>query len=149
MLSNKLIQLAEDHWQGIAVGAMRRIRQEKDLPHMAKLPDAELRDWARGILKSLESWAGNEDKRLANRYENLGRRRFEEATPLHETIRALHILKFTMIEFVRNEGFGRTTLEVYSEEELEHRVTLFFDWLLYHIARGYDAAAGFLSKGAR
>lgn len=149
MLANKLIQLAEDHWQAIAEGAMRRIRQEDDLLHMAKLPDSELRDWARSILKSLESWAGNQDKKLANRYEKLGRQRFEQAIPLHEAIRALHILKFTMIEYVRNEGFGRTTLEVYSEEELEHRVTLFFDWLLYHIARGYDAAAGFLPSRAR
>jgi hypothetical protein len=149
MLANKLIELAEEHWQGIAVDAVRRIRAEKDLRHMAKLSDCELKDWARENLKSLEVWAGNRDKDLAGRYEALGRQRFEQAIPLHEAIRALHILKLAMIEFVRGEGFGRTAVEVYSEEELEHRVMLFFDWLLYHLARGYDAAAGFLKEPAR
>jgi hypothetical protein len=143
MLADRLIQLAEEHWQGIAVDATRRIRAERDLRHMAKLSDGELRDWARENLRSFEEWSGNGDKDLACRYEALGRRRFEQAIPLHEVIRALHILKLATIDFVRCEGFGRTAVEVYSEEELEHRVMLFFDWLLYHLACGYDAAAGF------
>lgn len=145
MLSNRLIQLVEDHWERIAVAAMQQIRRESELSRMAKLPDSELRDWARGILKSLESWPGpNQDKKLAKRYEELGRRRIEESVPLHESVRGLHILKWKIIEFVRNQGFGPTSVDIYSEEELEHRVSFFFDWLLYHIARGYDAASGWV-----
>ena len=65
MLSHSLIQLAEDHWERIAAAAMQPIREESELPHMAKLPDSELRDWARDILKSLQSWPGpNKDDKL-------------------------------------------------------------------------------------
>jgi hypothetical protein len=143
VLSNRLIQLAEDHWERIAVAAMERIRRDSELSRMAKLPDFELRDWARDILKSLQSWPGpDKDKKFSKRYADLGRRRYEESVPFHEAVRALHILKRAIIDFVRNQGFGPTALEIYSEEELEDRVDLFFDRLLYHAARGYDAASG-------
>jgi len=145
VLSNRLIQLAEDHREQIAASAMQQIRREGELLRMAKLPDSELRDWARDILKSLQSWTEpNQDEKLAKRYEDLGRRRVEESVPLHESVRALHILKRAIIDFVRNQGFGPTSVDIYSEEELEHRVSLFFDWLLYHIARGHGAASGWV-----
>ena len=56
MLSNKLIQLAEEHGGRIAAAAMRQIRRESELSRMAKLRDSKLRDWALDILKSLQSW---------------------------------------------------------------------------------------------
>jgi hypothetical protein len=31
-------------------------------------------------------------------------------------------------------------IELYAEEELEHRVGRFFDFMLYHVVRGYEAA---------
>jgi len=37
---------------------------------------------------------------------------------LHEVVRALHILKGTILDFVREQGMGRNALELYAEEEL-------------------------------
>lgn len=143
MLTNRLVELAENNAGRIAAAAMERIRREKELAHMAELPDSELCDWAEGIVKNLQSWPGpDRDKSFAKRYDELGRRRYEESVPFHESIRALHILKRAIIDFVRNQGFGPTSLEIYSEKVLEDRINLFFDCLLYHAARGYYVASG-------
>ncbi len=141
MLSSKLIQLIEDHWEQITAAAIQQIRADPDLPHMRELMVSELRGWHSVILRALRSWnSAQKDGELAEQYEELGRRRFEEGVPLHETIRSLHILKHRMVDFVRNQGFGRTSLELYAEEELEHRIGLFFDCLIYYVVRGYENA---------
>ena len=37
-------------------------------------------------------------------------------------------------------GLPQTSLEIYAEEELEHRLNRFMDFLVYHHVRGYEAA---------
>lgn len=140
MLSNRLMQSIEDHWEEIAAGTIRRI-QEEDVPRMQKLPESELQRWAHGILKALRSWPpAGEDENLENQYKGLGRLRFEKSVPMYEVIRCLHILKLNIIEFARDHEFGQTPLAIYAHEEMEHRIGLFFDWLLYNIVRGYEEA---------
>jgi hypothetical protein len=141
MLPNRLTHLIETHWEDIAAVTMPRIRDDKDLPHMQKLSDLDLLNWARGILVALKLWTlTSEDGRLAIQYNEVGRVRFENAVPLYEVVRCLHILKFRVIGFVRDQAFAQNALELYAQEELEHHVGLFFDWLLYTIARGYEEA---------
>ena len=141
MFSNRLTQLIETHWDDIAAETIRRIRDDEDVPHMQKLSDLDLLNWARGILVGLKSWPlTGEDGRLEIQYNELGRVRFENSVPLYEVVRCLHILKLKVSGFVRDHAFAQNALELYSQEELEHNVGLFFDWLLYTIARGYEEA---------
>ncbi len=34
---------------------------------------------------------------------------------------------------------ARNALEIYVEEELENRVSFFFDWVLYQVVLGYES----------
>ena len=140
MLSYKLIQLIEDHWELITDEVIERIRKEPELSHISQLPKSELKDWGRGILKNLGHWLEGRDEGLARHYERLGRLRFEEGVPLHESVWALFQLKDHMVEFVREQGLPHSAVEIYAEEELEHRVGRFFDWLVWHLVRGYEHA---------
>ena len=141
MYTNRLIRSIEVHWEEIAEDTIRRIRKEEDLPHMQKLSDLELRNWAHGLLETLQSRAlAGSDESVADAYRELGRLRFETSVNLYEVVRCLHILKIKTIEFVRNRGFAQNSIEVYAQEELEHSVNLFFDWVLYNIVHGYEAA---------
>src|SRR5579863_6562409 len=141
MLLNKLIRSLETRWEEIAAGAIRRIRRDEDVPHMQKLSERELVNWAHGILDALKSWElAGEDENLALESNDMGRLRFESAVPLYEVVRCLHILKLRVIGFAREHAFAQNTLEIYAEQELEYRVGLFFDWLLYHVALGYEQA---------
>jgi hypothetical protein len=142
MFLSKLTQLVETHWEEIASGTIRRIRNDEDVPRMKLLSEPELRDWIHGILEALRSWkaAGEDDTRLALKYNDLGRLRFESAVPMYEVVRCLHILRLGLIACVRNHACAQNTLEMYAQEEWEYRVGLFFDWLLYNVALGYEKA---------
>ena len=58
--------------------------------------------------------------------------------PLYECVHGLHIVKNAVLSYVRDQGLGQTTVEVFAEEELEHHVGLFFDCVIYHLVRGYE-----------
>ena len=139
MLSNQLIRMIEDRWEPITERVLRKIRQDPEMVHLRALPDSELRDWGRGVLKNLGHWL-TETKELGRRYEFLGRLRFQESVPLYEAVHGIHLLKEETIDCVRGQGFGQSSVEVYAEEELEHRVDHFFDWLVEHFVHGYEEA---------
>ena len=81
-----------------------------------------------------------DEEELAGRYERVGQERFRESVPVHEAIRSLHHLKHKLIVFVREECFPQNALDLYSQIEFEHRTSMFFDQLMYHVARGHDEA---------
>ena len=140
MLSARLIHLIETHHEEVADRVLREIWRRQDLPHILKLPEAELRERNRILLEHLGEWLlGNEDE-LGRRQQDMGRRRFEQSVPLHEAVHALCLIKNTVIEFIEEQGMPRDTIGLYAEEELEHRLGKFFDQLIIHLVRGYESA---------
>lgn len=141
--------MLEDHWERIAARVAGQIRREAPLPELGKLPESELRQRAHDILCNLGRWLTARDSEdLAQRYEELGRRRSTEGVPLHELVYALQIIKEQMITYVREEGLCQSTVELYAEAELLYVVNLFFDRLIYHVVRGYERAMRGLSHAA-
>ena len=150
MVSRTLVQMIEDNCDRITARIIRRQREDPHLTCMKKLPESELRDRIHEVLKNLGLWlAAGQESDVAQRYEGLGRHRFEESIPLHEVVRALHILKGTILDFVREQGMGRNALELYAEEELEHFVGFFFDGAVYHVVHGYEGALRHAAHAAR
>lgn len=143
MLSSKLIQLIEDHWQGITTAIIHTVRSDPRLHHMSALPETELRDTGRGILRNLGQYltaSKAEQQMVEEQYEGLGRVRFAESIPLHECVRALQVVKHKVVEFSRDHEFAQSSVAIYAEEELEHRLNEFFDDLIYHEVIGYEDA---------
>jgi hypothetical protein len=141
MLSAKLIQIIEEHWEEIAGRVVEKLRRHPDTPTLAGWPEGELKEWCRQILENLGYWlAATQGEELKRRYEVLGRLRFEESIPLHEAVLRLHILKDKIIDYVHKQSFPLTSIQLYAEEELEHRVCRFFDAAVYHVVRGYEDA---------
>jgi hypothetical protein len=139
MLSAKLIHLIESHEETISARIIRDIRRDPSLAHLAGLPDGELHERGREILQNLGHWLsfGNEEE-IGSRYETLGKTRFQEAVPLHESIQGLCLIKYAMIDFIHEQGIDKDTMALYAEGELERRVAKFFDWLVIHMAKGYQ-----------
>ena len=150
MLSTNLVRMIESHAEQITTEAIRRIRQDTELPHLNKLADPELRGWAGHILKHLGDWlAVSDQKQIASCYQGLGRLRFEEHVPLHESVRNFQMLKDLIVSYVRDQGARQTTVEIYAEEELEHLLYKFFDKMIYHMVRGYESAQRLSQAAAR
>ena len=100
-----------------------------------------MRERGRQILAHLGKWlAEAKEEELGREYEHIGKTRYEESIPLHESVRALYIIKDKMIDFVKEQGVKRDSMELYAEEELERRVDRFFDELVIHLVRGYEGA---------
>jgi hypothetical protein len=108
---------------------------------MASLPETELKDHCQGVLQNLGHWlTASPEEEIARQYEERGRVRAREGVPLHEAVCFLHILKEKMLDYIRDQGFTQTTVDLYAEEELEIQVGRFFDSAVYYLIRGYEAA---------
>ena len=149
MFTQRVSREVASKWERIAAGAIDEIRRDQRLSHLGNLPNAELREWARDILTSLPSWPVTlDDEQLAGRYERIGQERFREAVPVYEAIRGLHLLKRTLIDFVRGEYYPQNALDLYAQIEFEHHTNMFFDQLMYHVARGHYEARQSVHKVA-
>lgn len=141
MLSGKLIRLIETHEQEITDRLVREIRRHPDLTHLRSLPEAEVRDRCQTFLENLGYWLSpDNEEELARRWQAVGKTRFEQAVPLHESVHALCLIKEKMVDFVDEQGIPPDALSLYAEEELEHRLSRVFDVLVTHLVQGYEAA---------
>jgi hypothetical protein len=141
MLSTKMVELIESNWEEIADRVVRTVKNHPDLANLAALPELELRDWCREMLQNLGYLlSATQDSEVQRRFEVLGKTRFEENIPLHEAVLRIHVLKDKVIGFVHEQGFPMSAMQLYAEEELEHRLSRLFDAAVYHIVRGYESA---------
>ena len=141
MLSIRLVQLVETHWEQISERILHKIRNDARLAHINTLTESELRKRAREVVKNIGEWLGASlDQPLVHRCETLGRQRFEEGIPLHEVVLARFIIKDSVTEFVHEHAFVETSLQLYAEGELEKSVGRLFDRMIYYVIRGYEEA---------
>jgi hypothetical protein len=141
MLSGKLVHLIESHWEEITSGVIARIRREPQMQEYRARVESELREWGQILLQNLGHWltAGSGEE-IGQRYEELGRQRFEADVPLHESVRCLCILRQRVLDFVEERVLNKSSLELYAEEELDRHLGRFFDILTIHMVKGYEAA---------
>lgn len=146
MISTKLVQVIEGHWEEIAARLIREVRKHPEMPNLSRQTDAEFREWCRTILENLGYLLSAPKDEEMGRFQVLGRTRFEENVPLHEAVLRLHILKDKIIGFVHEQGFPMSAMHLYAEEELELRIGRFFDACVYHVVRGYEGALACASR---
>ncbi len=141
LLSSKLVHTISQHSDEIMRLVIKRIREDAALRNIGSLSDSELQERGSQILAKLETWL-NLSKResLGRDYEQLGKLRSEQSVPLHEAVRALHLIRNHAIEYVVEQGFDQSSMEIHAERELEHWLANFFDFLVYHLVKGYEAS---------
>jgi hypothetical protein len=141
MLSGKLVQLIETHSNAIADHVVQIIRHHPDLPALAGGPEPELREWCQDILSNIGYWlSASQTDELKRRYEVLGKLRFEQEIPLHEAVLRFFILKNAIRDFIHSQGMAITSVQLHAEEELDQRISRFFEAMVYHLVRGYEGA---------
>jgi hypothetical protein len=140
LLSERLVRLIQNHSEGLAAALVEKVRVHPDLSTLAKCSPVLLGDWCAHQIGYLNSSLLAEGKLNEETYNSLGRLRFEESIPLHEAVLRLFLLKDTIVEFVHDQGFPLTALDLYAQEEIEQRVSRFFDAAVYHVVCGYEQA---------
>ena len=141
MLSTRLLHRIEDHAEQLTSVILHRFQSDENLASYRNLSENELHDQIWQVCKHLGEWLTERTEApLKEHYDALGRLRFREGVPMHEIVLALQTTKDRILAFARSDGFSETMLELYGREELELRVSHFFDRAIYHLVRGYEHA---------
>lgn len=141
MVSPKLVQLLETHWEAVSARFFRLLNTESGLPNIKKLPESELNLVCRRLVSNIGQYLMTKPgSGIVIEYERIGRERFQEGIPLSECIRGIQILKEAAIGYLRDQGLFDTSVDIYAEEELEHQIGIFFDALVVNLAVGYEKA---------
>ena len=153
MLTNRLIQLIENHSESLAQEALHDVVTNESTVSFQKVPRAELKPRIASLYQNLGKWlvCPNKDD-IRQEYEGWGRTRFRQGIPLSEIVYVLMLTKKYLRKFIREHGLvefsgDRVTpdelvpVELYAIQELNYLVGDFFDRALYHLVRGYESAA--------
>lgn len=153
MLATRLIQLIESHHKSLTQQAMHDVLTNEKTRSFRKVPKAELEPRIALLYQNLGKWIGNPNEDdIRQEYEHWGRTRFHQGIPFSEIIYLLILTKKHLRKFIREHGLvdfsgDRATPEdlvgvgLYAIQELNYQVGDFFDRALYHLVRGYEAAA--------
>jgi hypothetical protein len=89
---------------------------------------------------------------VQSEFENWGRRRFDQGISLSEIVYAVIVLKQHMARYIVDNGLVDASfplvdndyvlpMHLSSLQDLNNRVSQFFDEAIYHLARGYEEGA--------
>jgi hypothetical protein len=141
MVSPKLIHLLEAHWEAVSARFFRLLNSESGLPNIKALPESELSIICRRLVTNIGQYLMSKPgSGVSIEFERIGRERFREGIPLSEAIRGLQLLKEATVSYLRDQELFDTSVDIYAEEELEHQISIFFDFLVFNLAIGYENA---------
>lgn len=139
MVSARLINQIEDHWETISARLVKRVHESPELTHLKQWPDSEIREAARRILQNLGHWLTSSGRdELSEPYQQIGRQKCEEGFPCCEAVRAFQLMRQETFNYVREQGYLNTNVDLYAEEELASQLARFFDLLQFYIVMGYE-----------
>jgi hypothetical protein len=139
MISGKLVHLIETNSDLIIDRVVAQIRNDSVPANTPTLPDNEVRALGQDLLLHLEHWlTAGDEQGLGHRAEHLGTLCFEREIPLHRGVRALCLLREKVLDFAEEHLVSYSSVELYSEEQLNRRMGHFFDILTIHMVQGYE-----------
>ena len=153
MLVSRLMQFIETHVTSLTTEAMQDVLTNERTSAFRRVPAAEVELRIAALYRNLGKWVGNpQEDEIRKEYEEWGRKRFREGIPLSEIVYCIILAKAHLRRFIREHGLvvfsgDRATpdelvpVQLYGIQELNYMVGEFFDRVLYHLTRGYEAAA--------
>jgi len=138
MISVRQVHFIEEHWGSIGKRALVRIRGE--IPHSHAFSDSMILERVEDLFGHLGDWLAAPDPELLARYEEVGQKRAAAHVHLHDLVRMLQIIRLCAIDYVRENELNDSSITLRTENELEYNIDRFFDLVIYHTVKGYEAA---------
>jgi len=149
MLSHRLIQLIQDHADGLTHEALQDLLTNSRTPSFRKVPREEIEARIGALYRNLGNWIGAPDDAVRAGYEDWGRKRFRQGIPVSELIYTMILAKHHLRRYIRDHGLVEFSgdriapaellpLQMHSLQEANTMIGEFFDRALYHLARGYE-----------
>ena len=148
LISNKLVELIEEHSGHIAGLWMEDVRTNKSTPTFHVFDQELLYQRVFLVLSHFGQWLNGSyrGQDIISYYMSLGRERKQEGFDLSEVISALSLIKKHTWEFALSKGMWSKTIDIYMILELERRISLFFDKATFYVSKGYEEQKLFVRK---
>ena len=141
MIYLKLIKLIEDNAEELSKRLVKDLLSRKETKGYRTLSEDLVRERVCDVYSNLGSWLSAEKHasgEIRKVYVELGKKRFREKIPLHEVLLAFMLIKRHLWLYVREKQFFDSAYELYQALELNNRVVLFFDRVIYFVTMGYE-----------
>lgn len=143
MIYSKLVKLIEDNQAELTRRSLKDLIDREETKCYRSVQPEMLTERVSDVFSRLVSWLNKERQSgdVQRYYTDLGKRRFHEGIPLSEVVIAFMLLKRHLWLFVTEKQFFDSTYECYQALELNNRVVLFFDRVIYFAVKGYEEEA--------
>lgn len=153
MLSQRLIQLIQDHADGLTRETVQDILTNPATASFRRVPRAEMEERIGALYRNLGNWIGDPgDAAVRAEYEDWGRKRCRQGIPISEIVYALILGKHHLRRYIRDHGLVEFSgdriapgellpVQLHGLQELNAMVGEFFDRALYYLTRGFEAEA--------
>jgi hypothetical protein len=153
MIAAKLVELIEVHAPHLTSDITRDLTTNARTPGFRAVRKLDLEERIFEILNHLGNWIA--DPRAATvqaEFTNWGRQRFDQGIPLSELIFAIIVMKQHLHRYISDNGLVDAAFplvesdyilpfHLHGLQELNARVSQFFDEALYQLASGYEERA--------
>ena len=141
MMIGKLVALIEDHADELTARMVRLVREDPRTEGYHRFGDEELGERARLVYSNLGQWLSEtSESHVEEEYYRIGKLRHSEGVPLSQVVMALLLTRRNLWHFIESQGWD-TIFDLRQQLDLELQVVRFFDRAIYHVVRGYEAAA--------
>lgn len=153
MIASKLVELLELHAERFTGDVVRDLVTNERTRGFRAVDPEDLTQRTFQIVHHLGNWIGAPTSEMVHaEFADWGRRRFNEGIPLSEIMYAVLLLKQHMRRYFLDNALLEAVfpgveddfvlpMQLYGLQELNGRLSLFFDEALYHLACGYEAEA--------
>lgn len=143
MNAAELIRVMEQEAQPLVESLVGELRANLGTSHYRRLNEAAVFQRVHAVYQALALWlSSRDDAVLRSVGEELGKRRFEESTPLGQVVLALILTEGHLWKYLGSRA-------AQPEEEIRSVVTEFFQKMVYSAARGYEVALAISNRLAQ
>jgi hypothetical protein len=139
-ISQKLVEMIEHDADKLTIRWLEDVRKRPETPTYHTFDPDELYRRAHLVYSQLGKWLSYETTKeeVAEHYIALGAPRRKEGFSLAEVLEALILTRRYIWLKVLSDGFLDTALDLHKALELNNRVILFFDRVIYYTAVGHE-----------
>lgn len=141
MIAVRLVRQIEANCDELADGLLDKFQTSPRTSDLRKVPAQELRARSREILRHLSEWlVCKSDHEIEGRYREIGYARAKQEVAFSDFCWGIIFTKERIWDFVQQNEFLRSPLEIYGEMELLRSLDQFFERAICYGAEGYESA---------
>jgi hypothetical protein len=137
----QLLELIKDNANELSRRLCKDLLNLEETKSYRKFPYEVIYERVFDVFSKLSSWLGLDNhttSEVQKVYTELGRKRYREGLPLHEVILAFMLIKRHLWVFIQEKQFLESTFEFSQALDLNNKVVLFFDRVIYFVIMGYE-----------